>query len=546
MKSGFSGKQSMKQKVIEPVLGICLLAMVVMAVKYGSIRVTGSGDAYIKETPVVVVDAGHGGTDPGKVGVDGSLEKDINLAVAERLKTYLEQDDVKVIMTRETDTGLYSETDSRKKMADMKKRCEIIEESGADLVVSIHQNSYHEESVSGGQVFYYRDSSKGKALAEILQDRFDYVLGDQNRRLPKANANYYLLLHVKCPIVIVECGFLSNRKEAALLNSGEYQDKLAYTIHMGIMEYLKGEILGGNSSLSKVQSDLNLTRTLVKYGLSVEWESGDPETVSDMGLIGSEMPESGKTVTLRAGLMNGSSVTWVEIPVTVFPETETLRETFSAFLGKLAEKDLETGQVVLPETFDGRTLHYRSADGCGNGGLIFLGIAAALCLFLKEKSDAKEAKKQWEDRMILDYPELLSDFVVLTGAGYPVRQAWKKQVVDAESKNTVLIHPVYREMRTALNQMETGTPEIRAYGEFGRRIGLGCYIKFASLLGNSVSTGGKDLRRLLEEEMETAFRQRKELALRKGEEASTKLLIPMFLMLGVVMVMVVAPAFLSL
>ena len=151
----------------------------------------------------------------------------------------------------------------------------------------------------------------------------------------------------------------------------------------GIMEYLKGEILGGNSSLSKVQSDLNLTRTLVKYGLSVEWESGDPETVSDMGLIGSEMPESGKTVTLRAGLMNGSSVTWVEIPVTVFPETETLGETFSAFLGKLAEKDLETGQVVLPETFDGRTLHYRSADGCGNGGLIFLGIAAALCLFLK-------------------------------------------------------------------------------------------------------------------------------------------------------------------
>ena len=238
MKSGFSGKQSMKQKVIEPVLGICLLAMVVMAVKYGSIHVTGSGDAYIKETPVVVVDAGHGGTDPGKVGVDGSLEKDINLAVAERLKTYLEQDDVKVIMTRETDTGLYSETDSRKKMADMNRRCQIINETSPALTVSIHQNSYHEEAIRGGQVFYYRDSSKGKALAEILQDRFDYVLGDQNRRLPKANANYYLLLHVKCPIVIVECGFLSNRKEAALLNSGEYQDKLAYTIHMGIMEYL--------------------------------------------------------------------------------------------------------------------------------------------------------------------------------------------------------------------------------------------------------------------------------------------------------------------
>ena len=232
----------MKQKVIEPVLGICLLAMVVMAVKYGSIRVTGSGDAYIKETPVVVVDAGHGGTDPGKVGVDGSLEKDINLAVAERLKTYLEQDDVKVIMTRETDTGLYSETDSRKKMADMKKRCEIIEESGADLVVSIHQNSYHEESVSGGQVFYYKTSVRGKKLAQILQERFDYVLGDANKRQAKANDNYYLLLHVKEPIIIAECGFLSNWEEAEKLETKEYQDRLAWTLHMGIMEYLNQEI----------------------------------------------------------------------------------------------------------------------------------------------------------------------------------------------------------------------------------------------------------------------------------------------------------------
>ena len=230
----------MKRNLIEPVLGFCLLGIVILAVKYGSIHMTGSTDAYIKEMPVVVIDAGHGGTDPGKVGVDGSLEKDINLAVAKRLKTYLEQDDIRVIMTRETDTGLYSDTDSRKKMADMKKRCEIIEESGADLVVSIHQNSYHEEYVSGGQVFYYKSSEKGKRLAEIIQKRFDYVLGEQNRRLARANGNYYLLLHVKCPIVIVECGFLSNRKEAALLQDPEYQDRMAWTVHMGIMEYLGG------------------------------------------------------------------------------------------------------------------------------------------------------------------------------------------------------------------------------------------------------------------------------------------------------------------
>lgn len=188
--------------------------------------------------PVVVVDIGHGGWDPGKIGVDGSLEKDINLQIAQKLKAYLEKSDVTVVMTRDGDQGLYDEDDSNKKMADMKGRCDLINKTAPALTVSIHQNSYHEESINGGQVFYYKNSENGKRLAEILQKRFDFVLGERNRRVAKANDNYYLLLHVRSPIVIVECGFLSNQKEAALLNTEEYQDRLAWTIHMGILEYL--------------------------------------------------------------------------------------------------------------------------------------------------------------------------------------------------------------------------------------------------------------------------------------------------------------------
>ena len=194
-----------------------------------------------QKQPVVVVDAGHGGNDPGKVAVNGSLEKDINLAIAKRLAWYLEQADVTVIMTRDSDSGLYSPTDSRKKTSDMQKRCQIMNESKADLAVSIHQNSYHDEEISGGQVFYYADSAPGKRLAERIQKRFDYVLGAENRRQPKANESYYLLLHAECPAVIVECGFLSNWREASLLGDEEYQDRMAYTIHMGILEYLNGE-----------------------------------------------------------------------------------------------------------------------------------------------------------------------------------------------------------------------------------------------------------------------------------------------------------------
>ena len=143
-----------------------------------------------------------------------------------------------VVLTRDTDTGLYQSGDSHKKVADMRRRCDIINEARPDVVVSIHQNSYHQEEINGGQVFYYKTSQNGKRLAEILQKRFDYVLGDKNRRVAKANDNYYLLLHVKEPIVIVECGFLSNRQEAKNLESDEYQDRMAWTIHMGILQYL--------------------------------------------------------------------------------------------------------------------------------------------------------------------------------------------------------------------------------------------------------------------------------------------------------------------
>ena len=238
----------MKQSPYQLLMGVVLLGTVAF-LSWQAGGLAAAGMQYIQsengpgeqKQAVVVIDPGHGGTDPGKVGIDGQLEKDINLAVAKKLKTYLEASDVKVVLTRDVDTGLYSSKDTHKKMADMKNRCKKIAEADPDLVVSIHQNSYHQEPISGGQVFYYKTSERGKRLAEILQRRFDYVLGEQNTRQAKPNGNYYLLLHVKQPIVIVECGFLSNWKEATQLNSEEYQDRLAWTIHMGVMEFLNGE-----------------------------------------------------------------------------------------------------------------------------------------------------------------------------------------------------------------------------------------------------------------------------------------------------------------
>lgn len=189
---------------------------------------------------VVVIDAGHGGIDPGKVGINQALEKDINLVIAGKVKRYLELSDVKVIMTREGEEGLYQPEDSNKKVQDMKNRVSLIDSSGADLAVSIHQNSYSEEYVKGAQVFYYATSLQGKAMAETMQETMAEVLDKENRREAKANDSYYLLKKTKTPIIITECGFLSNSEEAGLLTDESYQDRVAWAIHLGILRYAAG------------------------------------------------------------------------------------------------------------------------------------------------------------------------------------------------------------------------------------------------------------------------------------------------------------------
>lgn len=189
----------------------------------------------------IVVDAGHGGADPGKVGINKAEEKDINLKIAKYLKKLLEADDIEVVMTRNDENGLYSESSTNKKVEDMRKRCEIIDQAKPVFTVSIHQNSYPEEYVKGAQVFYYGESAEGKKLADILQNVLIEQLDPSNHRQAKANESYYLLKKTSSPTVIVECGFLSNSEEASLLVTKEYQKKVAKAVHTGILQYLNSD-----------------------------------------------------------------------------------------------------------------------------------------------------------------------------------------------------------------------------------------------------------------------------------------------------------------
>lgn len=182
---------------------------------------------------VIILDAGHGGFDPGKVGQDNTLEKDINLSITKKLQVYLEQSGSFILNTRVDDTAL-----SDQKREDMNQRKNLANEEGVDLFVSIHQNSFPQESVKGAQVFYYGDSEESKRLAECVQNRLKEI-DPNNTREAKSNTDYYLLKKTAVPSIIVECGFLSNIEERNKLKTEEYQEQIAWGVYLGILDYYR-------------------------------------------------------------------------------------------------------------------------------------------------------------------------------------------------------------------------------------------------------------------------------------------------------------------
>ena len=232
-------KKKRRDRLLSAALTLLLLASLAYLGREAAAYVAGSNvEAQEEKGWRVVIDAGHGGDDPGKVGINGANEKDVNLEIARLVKQYLEMSDVEVVMTRESDEGLNGADAPNKKVQDMKRRIALIEEEAPALTVSIHQNSYPEEYVHGAQVFYYTGSAQGQRLAEGIQRRLVESADPENKRQVKANDSYYLLKKTGVPIVIVECGFLSNSAEAEKLCTTEYQQRVAWAIHMGILEYL--------------------------------------------------------------------------------------------------------------------------------------------------------------------------------------------------------------------------------------------------------------------------------------------------------------------
>lgn len=221
-----------KKKHLMWFLTVLLVFVIIIIASFSYIKVFSPKKKY-----TVVIDAGHGGIDGGSVGVvTKNDENHLNLEYAKCLKGYFENFDIGVVMTRTTLDGLYSSTAKNKKKSDMQRRKEIIEKSGANLVVSIHMNSFPTKSSRGAQVFYNKENESGKTLAECIQKRF--VLDIENAKKTPKHGDFFMVNCTTLPSVIVECGYLSNPAEDQLLSTSAHKEKICYSIFCGVLHFL--------------------------------------------------------------------------------------------------------------------------------------------------------------------------------------------------------------------------------------------------------------------------------------------------------------------
>lgn len=322
-----------------------------------------------------------------------------------------------------------------------------------------------------------------------------------------------------------------------------------------IMEKTKTEMLGENVSLDEVRYDLNLP-TVSDYGVRLEWESSDSELINDWGEIQEEnvrekVEEDGTLISFSVRMTYASYESNYDLYIRLMPpikDEEYLKNLLISEIKKREEETADDPVFYLPSQVEARNLRYQQKSDAMSWEYILLAAAAAAAWIWSGHNRMREEFEKRNRQIQRDYPQVLAKLGILLRAGMTIRGAWERMVMEYERQ--VEEHPdkkryVYEEMFVTWNQIRNGSPEGKAYMEFGRRCGTYAYVKFGNILEQNLKQGIAGISRALEREMTEALEERKNLALRRGEEAQTKLLLPMFLMLGIVLAVLLVPAFLS-
>ena len=358
-------------------------------------------------------------------------------------------------------------------------------------------------------------------------------------------------------LALLRPGFGETRKVELLVSDGEDELPVSVEVHgkapdaaeyealfQEEYEQLKETILNGNRSFSEVRSDLYFPEH-TERGIRVFYESGNPEVLSSRGLILSEeLPEEGVEVLLKLRLQYASFEKSYELALRILKYTEILSEK-EALQALIRERDAEnpaSQTVTLPEEFDGKTLRY-TVSGQSPYLLLLLALVLVLYLLIYPKEREKEKLKQREEALLGSYPGLLLRLLMLFQAGLGTRKSLERiQFYLKEEEDQALLS----ELQILLRNLERGIPEENVYRIFGQRCGLSCYRRLGNYLSRNLRQGLSGAEEFFLQEFERALQENKNHRLKKGEEAATKLVFPMVLMLAVVMAVLVIPAFINL
>ena len=322
-----------------------------------------------------------------------------------------------------------------------------------------------------------------------------------------------------------------------------------------ILEKLDKKILGANESFRHVDQNLNLVSSIEGEPVEISWELDRYDLMNVKGEIMKEaIDPEGETINLKAVLTyteNEAYQTSYQQAVCVFPKTAEAKDEVASEISEKIQKNQEENAsketFALPKTVEGKKISYYFPFNSRGLVLVVMSILILILLWLLGKQRGKELEDQRKEQLLLDYPELVNKLTLFLGAGMTVKRAWRKILQDYE--NSLKDHDtryVYEEMKLTYREIESGVPEAESYENFGRRCNLPCYLKLGALLSQNLRKGVKGLSEMLHIESLQAFEERKARAKRKGEEAGTKLLLPMFMMLAIVLVIVIMPAFLTL
>ena len=334
----------------------------------------------------------------------------------------------------------------------------------------------------------------------------------------------------------------------------QYSAKEVQELFSRIIRKMDRLILAGNETLDHVDEDLDLVTDIPGEPVKVSWELDRYDVMDIQGKLKEQnISEKGVLVKLNAVLTytaNEKEQASYQCVACVYPKKlsgeESTKKDVEEAIKKADTATKEKKKLILPEMLDTNELSYYQPFNERGPVITVMGMMIGILLYALQKQNIRKAEEERKKQMIEDYPEVISKLTLYLGAGMTVKKAWRKitegYMKEKEDENE---RYVYEEMRQTCHEMDSGVTEAEGYENFGRRCDLQIYIRLGALLSQNLRKGTKGLSELLKLESIQAFEERKARAKRLGEEAGTKLLLPMFLMLAVVLIIVIVPAFLT-